>query len=238
LPAQTPAWRNALWHLGVALEQSGQKEQALDAYIKSYSGGRVESVRRSVIEKLYKRINGSLDGLDKRIGEEVLGSNTSAPTPTTTPEATTTTPAQPAATPEATPAETLKPETPKPETETPKSEPTPTPAPAAPESTQPTSDESLKNAASRLRSTIRITGRVVDARQNGIGNVAVILISPSNTVLATTTDNDGYYSFKVAPSQKTYRVIPSKEGYTFTPIDRSLPTLFEDLRAIDFVGKP
>jgi len=55
-------------------------------------------------------------------------------------------------------------------------------------------------------------------------------------VLATTTDNDGYYSFKVAPSQKTYRVIPSKEGYTFTPIDRSLPTLFEDLRAIDFVG--
>ena len=25
LPAQTPAWRNALWHLGVALEQSGQK---------------------------------------------------------------------------------------------------------------------------------------------------------------------------------------------------------------------
>src|SRR6185369_3641069 len=87
LPSQTPAWRNALWHLGVALEQSGQKEQALDAYIKSYSGGRVESVRRSVIEKLYKRINGSLDGLDKRIGEEVLGSNTSAPTPTTTPEA-------------------------------------------------------------------------------------------------------------------------------------------------------
>ena len=66
--------------------------------------------------------------------------------------------------------------------------------------------------------------------------MAVILISPSNTVLATTTDNNGYYSFKVAPSQKTYRVIPSKEGYTFTPIDRTLPTLFEDLKAIDFAG--
>jgi tetratricopeptide (TPR) repeat protein len=238
LPSQTPAWRNALWHLGVALEQSGQKEQALDAYIKSYSGGRVESVRRSVIEKLYKQINGSLDGLDQRIGMEVLGGDTTAtaPKPTTTPEATTTTPAQPAATPDATPAETPKPETPKPETETPKSEPTPAPTPAATESSQPTSDESLKNAASRLRSTIKITGRVVDSSQNGIGNVAVILISPSNTVLATTTDNDGYYSFKVAPSQKTYRVIPSKEGYTFTPIDRTLPTLFEDLRAIDFVG--
>ena len=231
LPSQTPAWRNALWHLGVALEQSGQKEQALDAYIKSYSGGRVESVRRSVIEKLYKQINGSLDGLDQRIGMEVLGQNTTAPepAPTTKPEATTTTAPQPAATPEPTPAET-----PKPETETPKSEPTPTPS--APESAQPTSDESLKNAASRLRSTIRITGRVVDSSQNGLANVAVILISPSNTVLATTTDNNGYYSFKVAPSQKTYRVIPSKEGYSFTPIDRTLPTLFEDLKAIDFVG--
>jgi tetratricopeptide (TPR) repeat protein/outer membrane biosynthesis protein TonB len=215
LPAQTPAWRNALWHLGVALEQSGQKEPALDAYIKSYSGGKVESVRRSVIEKLYKQINGSLDGLDRRIGMEVLGVNTS----------------QPAATPAPAPAET-----PKPETETPKSEPTPSPAPAAPQTSQPISDESLKNAASRLRSTIRITGRVVDSGKTGIADVAVVLISPSNVVLTATTDNEGYYSFKVAPSPKTYRVLPSKEGYTFTPIDRTLTTLFEDLKVIDFVG--
>ena len=241
LPSQTPAWRNALWHLGVALEQSGQKEQALEAYIKSYSGGRVESVRRSVIEKLYKQVNGSLDGLDKRIGVEVVGGGststtastttpeTTAPTATPTPETTTTAPPQPAATPEPTPTET-------PKSEEPKSEPTPTPTPAPSEPSQPTSDESLKNAASRLRSTIRITGRVVDANQNGIANVAVILVSPSNMVLTATTDNNGYYSFKVAPSQKTYRLLPSKEGYTFTPFDRTLPTLFEDLKAVDFVG--
>jgi hypothetical protein len=55
-------------------------------------------------------------------------------------------------------------------------------------------------------------------------------------VLTATTDNEGYYSFKVAPSQKTYRVLPSKEGYSFTPIDRTLTTLFEDLKVIDFVG--
>ena len=54
LPAETPAWRTALWHLGVALEQSGEKEQALDAYIKSYRGGPVESVRRGEIERLYQ----------------------------------------------------------------------------------------------------------------------------------------------------------------------------------------
>jgi hypothetical protein len=40
----------------------------------------------------------------------------------------------------------------------------------------------------------------------------------------------------VAPSQKTYRMIPSAEGYTFTPIDRTLPSLFDDLKDIDFVG--
>jgi tetratricopeptide (TPR) repeat protein/outer membrane biosynthesis protein TonB len=234
LPAQTPAWRNALWHLGVALEQSGQKQQALDAYIKSYSGGKVESVRRSVIEKLYKQINGSLEGLDRHIGMEVLGggaptttasspsNKTSEAAATPTPEATTIATPQPAATPEPTPAET------------PKAAPTPTPA--APESSQPVSDESLKNAASRLRSTIKITGRVVDSNQTGIANVAVILVSPSNTVLTATTDNEGYYSFKVAPSQKTYRVLPSKEGYQFTPFDRSLTTLFEDLKVVDFVG--
>lgn len=236
LPAQTPAWRNALWHLGVALEQSGQKEQALEAYIKSYSGGRVESVRRSVIEKLYKQINGSLDGLDSRIGAATLGSTT---TPTKASEDPPNLPnyAGPP------PAESTEPPSTQPTLDPkpikqPESKSEPAEAPAA-ETTQPTSDESLKNAASRLRSTIKITGRVVDSSRTGIADVVVVLISPSGTVLAATTNNEGYYSFKVAPSQKTYRVIPSKEGYSFSPIDRTLPTLFEDLREIDFVaGKP
>src|ERR1041385_8307061 len=98
------------------------------------------------------------------------------------------------------------------------------------------SDESLRNAAARIRSTIKITGRLVDANKVGIGNATVVLIGPSQTVIAATTDNDGVYSFKVAPSQKTYRVIPSKEGYTFAQLDRTLPGLFEDLKEIDFVG--
>ena len=98
------------------------------------------------------------------------------------------------------------------------------------------SDEELRNAASRLRSNVKITGRVLDANKVGLANVVVVLISPSGTVLAATTDNEGNYSFKVAPSDKTYRVIPSKDGYTFTPIDRTLPGLYVDLREIDFVG--
>jgi tetratricopeptide (TPR) repeat protein len=215
LPAETPAWRIALWHLGVTLEQSGQKEQALDAYIRSYKGEPEPSaLRRSVIEQLYKRINGSLDGLDEKLGA-ATGAAVSTSTPaTTTPETTTPAP-QPTTTPEPAPAET------------PKSE------PAAPKSM---SDEALKNAAARLRTTVKVTGRIMDANKVGISNVTVVLISPSGSVMAATTDNEGIYSFKVAPTEKTYRVIPSKDGYTFTPIDRALPGLFEDLKEIDFVG--
>lgn len=203
-PAGTPTWRSALWHLGVTLEQSGQKEQALDAYIKSYRAGPPESVRRATIEQLYRSINGSTNGLEER-----LASGDAAPVAVATPQPTPV-------------AETSKPETP-----------APSPAPTTPE---PTSEDALKNVAARLRSTVKITGRIVDANKVGIPNATVVLISPLGSVITAMTDNDGVYTFRVAPSQKTYRMIPSKEGYTFAPIDRTLPSLFEDLKDIDFVA--
>ncbi len=225
LPAETPAWRTALWHLGAALEQSGQKEQALEAYIKSYRGGPAESVRRSVIEQLYRSVKGSLEGLEEQIGAGAVTSGTS--TPTTTPEVST-----PTAQPTTTTAEPAP-------TETPKSDVAPAPdSSAAPvsDSSRPMSEDALKSVGSRLRSNVKITGRIVDANKVGIANVVVVLISPSGTVLASTTDNEGNYSFTVAPSQKTYRVIPSKEGYTFAPMDRAFSGLIEDQREIDFLG--
>jgi tetratricopeptide (TPR) repeat protein/uncharacterized membrane protein YgcG len=209
-PEGTPTWRGALWHLGAALEQSGQKDQALDAYIKSYKAGPPESVRRSIIEQLYRSINGSTNGLEERLGQ----AETVAVAPSATPETT------PAATPEPSPT------------------PEATPAPAATETvTKPElSDDALKSVAARLRSTVKITGHLLDANKVGIPNATIVLISPAGSVITATTDNDGVYIFRVAPSQKTYRLIPSKEGYTFTPIDRTLPSLFEDLKEIDFVG--
>ena len=210
-PQGTPAWRSALWHLGAALEQAGQKEQALDAYIKSYKAGSPESVRHSIIEQLYRSINGSTNGLEERLGSEV---DVSVATP------------EPAATP-----------TPATPTPTPTADATPAPTPAPETVTKPeVSDDALKNVAARLRSTVKITGRIVDANKVGIPNATVVLISPLGSVITATSDNDGVYIFRVAPSQKTYRLIPSKDGYTFTPIDRTLPSLFEDLKEIDFVG--
>src|SRR5688572_24270024 len=58
LPAGTPSWRTALWHLGAALEQSDKNEEALDYYIKSYNAGDPDPIRRSVIEQRYRKITG------------------------------------------------------------------------------------------------------------------------------------------------------------------------------------
>ena len=230
LPANTPAWRTALWHLGAVLEQTGQKEQALDNYIKSYNGGDPDPIRRSVIEQLYRKLNGSLDGLDARMsGLPPEPAKTEAPA--TKPE--TTEPAKVETTDPAKPETTEAPKTteqPKPETtEAPKPEPSPA-------TTQPISEDALRSAASRVRTVIKITGRILDANKAPLSNVTVVLISPSGSVLAATTDSEGNYSFTVAPSQKTYRVIPSKDGYSFAPLDRTFAALIDDQRDVDFMA--
>jgi tetratricopeptide (TPR) repeat protein len=68
MPENTPWWRTAQWHLGAALEASGNRQEALTAYIKSYKAGPPDPARRITIETLYRKINGSLQGLDERIG--------------------------------------------------------------------------------------------------------------------------------------------------------------------------
>ena len=90
--------------------------------------------------------------------------------------------------------------------------------------------------SARLRQTLAITGRVTDADNNALTNVVIVLISPRGTVLAATTDGLGGYSFLISPTQLSYRIIPSKDGYTFTPLDRVLAGVNEDQKRIDFVG--
>src|SRR6266404_4341341 len=267
LPEGTPSWRSALWHLGVALEQSGNKEDALNYYITSYKAGPPDAIRRTMIEKLYRKINGSLNGLDERIGPAILSnadatsvaSTAGEPTsikPPAAPEATATPTADaatPTASPEKPPTSTVSPsDTPKTDEAAAKAddsvekakpeatsvaEPTPVPTPAvSPPASLPTSEASLLAAASRARSIVKISGQIRDANKTGIANAVVVLISPSGTVLASTTDSEGNYSFNVAPSQRTYRIIPSKDGYAFAPVDKAFPGLNEDQKDIDFIG--
>jgi tetratricopeptide (TPR) repeat protein len=83
-PEGTPLWRAALWHLGGALEATGKNDQALLYYIKSYVAGVPDPARRSVIETVYKKVNGSFDGLDDKIGPG-FATATSSPSPTPSP---------------------------------------------------------------------------------------------------------------------------------------------------------
>jgi hypothetical protein len=49
-------------------EATGKSDQALLYYIKSYMHGPPDPARRSVIETVYKKVNGTLDGPDDKIG--------------------------------------------------------------------------------------------------------------------------------------------------------------------------
>lgn len=67
LPENSVWWRNAMWYLGAAQEANGNQQEALAAYYKSYNSN-PDSTRRVIIEALYRKVNGTLDGLDNKIG--------------------------------------------------------------------------------------------------------------------------------------------------------------------------
>lgn len=262
IPEGTPLWRSALWHLGAALDQSGNKTEALDYYIKSYNAGDPDSSRRTVIEQVYQKANGSLDGLEERLGAgrvaesvvpepavasvekpaaiEAASPSATEPRAAASPEVSPTpapevapspVEAAPAATPKASPDVTDASATPSPTVESPV-------PPAANPAASPAAgaERVVGEMLPKPRATVKLTGTVRDSDGAGISNVVVVLISPRGTVLATTTDTDGNYSFIVSPSPQSYRIIPSQEGHVFDPIDRVFAGLEDDQKAVDFVG--
>jgi hypothetical protein len=76
-----------LWHLGTALDQAGEKQEALNFYIRSFNSGAPDPVRRGVIEQLYRKTNGSLDGLDDSDWREDRGASNIVPAAIATPAA-------------------------------------------------------------------------------------------------------------------------------------------------------
>lgn len=60
--------QGAVWHLAVATQEAGDERRALDLYIASYEPNSPTSTeRRSQIESLYKKLNGSLAGLAEKL---------------------------------------------------------------------------------------------------------------------------------------------------------------------------
>lgn len=114
LPEKSAWWRSSYWMLGNALEADGKDKEALDAYVKSYSSTDPNAAKYASIETVYKRVNSSIDGLDKLIGENPAKPKAAEVTASASPEV------KPEATPEAksdtstekktdTPAETKEP---------------------------------------------------------------------------------------------------------------------------------
>src|SRR5262249_16087499 len=151
-----------------------------------------------VIEQLYRKVHGSLDGLEQQLsGLEADATTATKAAPSETPQPAPAGTPQPAATETTQPAATTPPavttETPHPSsTATAKSSAVETAAPQTQsQASQPISEESLRSAAARLRTSIKLTGRIVDANKAPLANVTVVLISPSGSVLAATTDSEG-----------------------------------------------
>lgn len=241
LPERTPVWRTSLWHLGAALERLDKSDEALAFYIKSYSVGDPDPARRTVIERLYRKRHGSLTGLDEQIGAALSGIPTQVEASSVADRSSA--PAQSSSSPEVTPtsapvtSEPLRTESPvsAPETKASPEPSSPAPTVASPRPGSP--ESAIVESMQKPRATIvTIKGRVVDSANNPIANAVVVLISPQGTVIASTTDEQGIYSFKVAPSSHNYRVIPSKDGFRFEPGDRLLPGVSEDQREMNFVG--
>lgn len=68
LPEKSAWWRSSKWRLGDALESAGNSTEALKAYIESYDTDAPDLAKRLLIELVYKKVNGSIDGLDRFIG--------------------------------------------------------------------------------------------------------------------------------------------------------------------------
>jgi uncharacterized membrane protein YgcG/tetratricopeptide (TPR) repeat protein len=89
LPENSVWWRASQWHLGASLEAAGNQQEALAAYLKSYNPAEPDPVRRAIIETLYRKVNGSLEGLDAKIGpapsvSSNMGGNTGSAPPQAT----------------------------------------------------------------------------------------------------------------------------------------------------------
>jgi hypothetical protein len=68
LPEKSAWWRAGMWRLGSALQADGKEQEALDTYIKSYSIDKPDLARYTTVESLYKKLNGSTEGLEAKIG--------------------------------------------------------------------------------------------------------------------------------------------------------------------------
>lgn len=72
LPEKSAWWRSTKWRLGNVLAAQGKDAEALDQYTGSYDSEKPDIVKYLVIESLYRKANGGIDGLEAKIGPSPL----------------------------------------------------------------------------------------------------------------------------------------------------------------------
>ena len=70
LPEKSAWWNSSMWRLGAALQADGKDKEALDAYIKSLPKDSYDGAKYSIVETLYQKINGSVEGLQDTINAQ------------------------------------------------------------------------------------------------------------------------------------------------------------------------
>jgi tetratricopeptide (TPR) repeat protein len=82
LPEKSAWWRSSHWKLGMAYRSLDNDKDALDSMVKSYSSGPQDRIRRSIVEGVYIKVNGNLEGIERAIGPNPFEAIAAATTPT------------------------------------------------------------------------------------------------------------------------------------------------------------
>ncbi len=89
--------------------------------------------------------------------------------------------------------------------------------------------------STRLPATWTISGTITDGT-NPIADVNVEIVRNGSIHDSTTTNASGDYSFTSLIDSDNYLITPTKEHYTFAPVDRTYLNLSNDINNAHFVG--
>lgn len=230
LPGDTPWWRSSMWRLGDALESDDKAAEALEVYIKAYKAAPPDMIRYSIVETLYKKVNGTTEGLNGKVG-----ANPTPPAPVAV--------VQPTPTPEASVVEPAATPQPANDTEATIASPslTPTPMPEPTPAGEPVKPEPIASPAAVDKTPIDNSAKPAEPVAENIQAVSTPKIAtPVTEKSATETSAEAKPNAKAARSESSLFpavviTIPSatatKPASTDTtsaeptPIDESKPTV-------------
>lgn len=251
LPENSAYWRAAQWHLGEAHFASGNQQEALAAYLRSYDRNAPDPVRRAVLEGLYRKVNGSLEGLDAVLGvaAPVTTAQNTTPTPAATPDTpvaeTTATarntpeaspvatetpapsPAEAQASPEPTPVETSVSEQPAAANTEPQpaaSEPQPTPTPDPATSRRPrTTERTAEKAAGSEQCVFNVSEEPLTLRSNGGSIIIPVSFNGAGGAASLTASTPNWADIAVFSETKT-NIESGVFNYSITSVSKRTGT--------------